>query len=253
MIISWINEKGGVGKSSLCFNSGYYLASLGYKVLLIDMDSQRANLSFFCGIKDEQKEFTMADVLIDGYEIKKTIQEINENLHIVPASADLIMIDKSIRQESMDKAIQEVVNDYDFIFVDVNPTPSRIHALVMGITDYMCIPMLGDITSLEANKGVVETYSLIKEKVNPKLKVLGLVFNKFNGRANLSQQVSNAANEMAAQLKSRVFNTKIRNNIALSENVGSHVGITEYAPSSNGAEDIIDFTNEMLEYLIEVK
>jgi chromosome partitioning protein len=249
MVISWINEKGGVGKTSLCFNVGWYLSTQGKKVLFIDMDGQRANLSFFCGIKDDEKEHTMADVLLKEFDIKKSILEVKENLHIVPGAVELTLIDKSIKQEIMTNAIQSVSKYYDFIFIDINPTPSRIHALVMGATDYIIIPMLPDVASLEANKGVIETYNLIKEKVNQNLKIMGIVFNKNNGRALLSKQVNEITKKMADKLNTNIFNTKVRNNIALSENVGSHQGITEYDSNSNGAKDIIDLTNEILEIL----
>jgi chromosome partitioning protein len=247
MIIAFLNEKGGVGKTSLCFNVGWYLAELGKKILFIDLDGQRANLSFFCNIKDREDMPCMKDVLMDGMDINETIIPVKENIDILPGNVELTEIDKTVKLTSIIEAIESINTYYDYIFVDVNPTPTRIHVLTMSVADYLVIPMLPDVATLEANKGIVETYSIVKESnINPRLKVLGIVFNKFNSRANLSQQVSDVTDQMALQLDTAVFNTKIRNNISLSENVGKHIGITEYDPKSNGAIDIVALTSEIL-------
>lgn len=247
MIIAFLNEKGGVGKTSLCFNVGWYLAELGKKILFIDLDGQRANLSFFCNIKDREDRPSMKDVLIDGMDINEIIVPVKKNIDILPGNVELTEIGKTVKLTSMIEAIDSINANYDYVFVDVNPTPTRIHVLTMAVADYLVIPMLPDVATLEANKGITETFSLVKSSnINPKLKVLGIVFNKFNSRANLSQQVSDVTDQMAKQLDTAVFNTKVRNNIALSENVGQHIGITEYDSKSNGAIDIVALTSEIL-------
>lgn len=246
MIVSWINEKGGVGKTSLCFNVGWYLAELGKKILFVDLDGQRANLSFFCNIKDREDRPCMKDVLIDGVDINTTIIPVKENIDIISGNVELTEIDKTVKVSTMKNAIASIQKQYDYIFIDINPTPTRAHVLTMGISDYLIIPMLPDVATLEANKGIIETYSLVKSNVNENLKVMGLVFNKFNARVNLSSQVMDITMQMAKQLNSSVFNTKVRNNISLSENVGQHIGITQYDPRSNGAIDIIQLSSEIL-------
>lgn len=247
MIIGWVNEKGGVGKTSLCFNVGWYLADLGKKILFIDLDGQRANLSFFCNIKDREDRPSMKDVLLDGVDINEIIIPVRKNIDIIPGNVELTEIGKSVKLSTMIEAVEAINAHYDYIFIDVNPTPTRIHVLTMAVADYIVIPMLPDVATLEANKGIIETYSLVKgSNINLKLKVLGIVFNKFNSRANLSQQVADVTDQMAKQLNTEVFNTKVRNNISLSENVGQHIGITEYDSKSNGAIDIVALTSEIL-------
>lgn len=246
MIIAWLNEKGGVGKTSLCFNVGYYLADLGKKILFIDLDGQRANLSFFCNIKDREERPCIKDVLLNDIDINTTIIPVRSNIDIIPGNVELTEIGKSVKVSAIQAAIEKIENVYDYILVDVNPTPTRIHVLTMSIADYLIIPMLPDVASLEANKGIVETYSLVKNNINSSLKVLGIVFNKTNMRCNLSTQVLEITEQMAKQLDTEVFKTKIRNNIALSENVSQHIGITEYEPKSNGSADIIQLTSEIL-------
>lgn len=247
MIIAWLNEKGGVGKTSLCFNVGWYLAELGKKILFIDLDGQRANLSFFCNIRDREDRPTMKEVLINNYNINNTIVNVRENIDIIPGNVELTEINKSVKVSTMQSALESVKKNYDYIFIDVNPTPTRIHILTMGVADYIIIPMLPDVATLEANKGVIETYNLIvEEKINTGLKIMGIVFNKYNYRASLSKQVTEITEQIANKLDTKVFNTKVRNNIALSENVAQHIGITEYDPKSNGAIDIVALTSEIL-------
>ncbi len=247
MIIAYLNEKGGVGKTSLCFNVGWYLAELGKKILFVDLDGQRANLSFFCNIKDRENRPSMKDVLMDDINVNETIIPVKKNIDIIPGNVELTEIGKSVKHTSMIEAFESISNHYDYIFIDVNPTPTRIHVLTMAVANYLVIPMLPDVATLEANKGIIETYSLVKKSnINNKLQVLGIVFNKFNSRTNLSQQVSDVTDQIAKQLDTSVFNTKVRNNIALSENVGQHIGITDYDPKSNGAIDIVALTSEIL-------
>lgn len=249
-IISYINEKGGVGKSSVCFNVAWCLAEQGKKVLLIDLDGQRANLTYIAGIKKEPETVTMYDVLTAGVNVKKSVLIVEDNLHIIPGTVDVAQLDKSnSRVEDMKKAVEVLRPFYDYIFIDVSPTPNRGHALALGAADGVIIPMLPDITSLEANMGVIESIRLTKREVNPSLKVLGIVMNKYTLRARLSTDVSKMAAKMAAALGSQVFKTKIRNGVAMSENVGQHIGVTAYAPKSNCAEDIKSLCDEIKEVI----
>ena len=246
MVISFINEKGGVGKTSLCFNVGYYIASMGKKVLFIDFDGQRANLSFFCGIKNREELLTMAEVLNDGVDIHKAITPVKPNLDIVVGNSNLTEVDKNTKLPAMLAAMKQIESDYDYILIDVNPTPSRIHVLAMAAANYLIIPMLADVATLEANRGIVETFQMVKANVNRGLKIMGIVFNQFNVRSNLSQQVMEVTEEMAKAMDTSVFQTKVRKNKALAENIAAHVGVTEYEPKSNGALDIVALTSEIL-------
>lgn len=247
-VIGWVNEKGGVGKSTLCFNTGWYLgASLDKKILYIDKDGQRANLSFFCNIKDRDDRKSMKDVLMDGYDINKAIVPVRENIDIIPGNVDLTEINKTVTVSTMQDAIDSIQNKYDYIFIDVNPTPTRIHILTMGVSDYIIIPMLPDVATLEANLGVIETYNLVvEEKINPKLKIMGIVFNKYVSRLNLTEDVTKVTEKMVEKLDTKLFNTKVRNNIALSENISQHIGITDYDSKCNGSIDIVALTSEIL-------
>lgn len=249
-VIAFINEKGGVGKSSVCFNVAWGFAEQGKKVLLIDLDGQRANLTYIAGIKKEPDTVTMYDVLTAGVSVKKAVLVVEDNLHIIPATVDVAALDRNnSRLEDMRKAVDVLRPFYDFIFVDVSPTPNRGHALALAAADGVIIPMLPDITSLEANMGVIESIRLTKKEVNPSMKVLGIVMNKYTLRARLSSDVAKMAGKMAAALSSKVFDTKIRQDVKMSENVGQHIGVTAYAPKSKCAEDIRSLCDEIKEVI----
>lgn len=247
--IAFINEKGGVGKSSICFNTAWCFAlEQGKKTLMIDLDGQRANITFFSGIDKPPGLSTMYDVLAEGLDVKKTVLVVEEDLHIIPATADVSSLDiKNAHPEDIQRAVKELAPFYDYIFIDVSPTPNRSHALALAAADFVIIPMLPDVTSLEANMGIIESVKLAKASLNPGLQVLGVVFNRHTWRPLLSRQVGAAADEMAGAMASKVFKTKIRQAVALSENIGQHTGVTSYAPKSGAAEDIRKLCQEINE------
>ena len=247
-VIAVINEKGGVGKSSICYNVAWHFAETGKKVLMADLDGQRANLTFIAGIDKPDGTPTLYDVLANGLPVKKTVLVVEDNLHIIPATNDVVALDRSnSRLEDMQAAIGELAPYYDYIFIDVSPTPNRGHALALAASTGVIIPMLPDVTSLEANMGVVESVRLTRQTVNPGLKVLGIVFNKYSPRTLLSYQVTEKAEQMAKALGSQVFETKIRQSVTLAETVGRHMGVTEYSPKSKCAEDIKQLCKEIEE------
>lgn len=246
-IIAYINEKGGVGKSSICYNVGWALAEQGRKVLMVDLDGQRANLTFIAGIEKPEGLLTIADVLTSDLDVKQTVKVVEDRLHIIPATDVVATLDKTAKVTRMEKAMDTLRPYYDYIFIDVSPTPNRGHVLALSVADGVIIPMLPDVTSLEANMGVVDSIALAQLQVNPGLKVYGVVLNKYTWRTLLSSQVTATANKMADAMDTKVFKTKIRQGVALSENVGAHQGVTAYAPRSKCAEDILSLCREIEE------
>ena len=140
--------------------------------------------------------------------------------------------------------LKEVENEYDYVFMDVNPTPGRAHAMTLAVADYAIIPMEPDVLSLSGTSGIAETIEQFKEEANHNLKVLGIVFNKFSPRTNLAKDVYLETSKIARKLNTKIFDSTIRRGISLSELPASHAGITDYDPGSPVAEDIIRFTNE---------
>lgn len=243
-IITYINEKGGIGKTSACFNVAWHMAEKK-KVLMIDLDGQRANLTFFCGIKKDDDLPTMYDVVCGNKDIKDVIVNVKENLDIVPATSNVINITSQAKITRMKKALESIKDEYYMIFIDVNPTPGWLHVLALSCADHVIIPMLPDVATLEANKGVIESIQEIKETTNPTLNVLGLLINQNTDGSNMSKGSKQIANIIADKLNTIVFETKIRRAVVLGECVGEHKGITEYKPKCDAANDIIALTKEI--------
>ena len=248
-IISLMNEKGGVGKSSLTYSCAWRLAEQNYKVLIIDMDGQMANVTYISGIQLTDDMKTMNDVLMRNLNIKDAILEIEDSpynqLFIVPATAIMADAMTTAKISKMKKALKDIRDNFDYIFLDVNPSPDWKHALTLSVLDYVGIVMLPDVLSLEANMGIIESIEEVQEEVNPKLKVLGLILNQYDGRMNLSKAVKEKAGQMANYLNTKVFDTTIRKAVVMGESAADHKGITGYAPKSDIAGDITSLVSEI--------
>lgn len=246
-VITYINEKGGIGKTSVCFNTAWELARRGRKILMIDMDGQQANLTYFCGVNKDAKLATMHNVLMQDEPITNCIVTVRENLGLIPANNMVANIPNQAKIPTMLKAVKEARELYDYIFIDVNPSPNWNHVLALAATDFCIIPMLPDVASLEGNKGIIESIEQMQAFGNNNLKVLGLLINKNNNTTNLSKTVANVANEVAKKMNTKVFRTKVRNGVAMSENVYLHIGVTEYKPKEKISQDIRDLADEIEE------
>lgn len=242
--IVFINEKGGVGKTSCCFNTAWELSKRGKKVLIIDLDGQKGNITFVSGIRVNDDMLTTYDVLQRGKKIDEVKHNLKENLDIVPASMETTNLSETAKIATFKTQLKEVENEYDYVFMDVNPTPGRSHVMTLAVADYAIIPMEPDVLSLSGTSGIAETIEQLKDEANHNLKVLGIVFNKFSPRTNLSKDVYLETSKIARKLNTKIFDSTIRRGISLSELPASHTGITDYDPGSLVAEDIIRFTNE---------
>ena len=245
-VITFINEKGGVGKSQIAFAVAWELANQGSKVLLIDLDGQRANLSFMAGIKKTDDMFTMYDVFQRNKGPEKAIMNIKENLDIIPANNYVSEISQKSTPERARNVIKGLESAYDYVFFDVPPSPDMRQFLSLLTSDYALVIMLPDIMSIEANNGIIESLDQVKE-YNKKLKVIGILFNKHESRTNMSKQVQDLTLEYAKAMGTTVFHTKVRNAVSMAESVNYHIGITDYDKKSAVAEDIRQLITELKE------
>ena len=239
-VVTYINEKGGVGKTSVCYNTAWELASQGKKILMIDVDGQKANLTFFSGVPRTDRMKTIVDVLKGGISLEDAAVPVKDNLDMTVAEIGMDAKISRFRSE-----LKTVKDRYDYVFVDVNPSPGWGHYLSLSVSDYAVVIMLPDIASLEGNSGILESISEIQETTNTKLKIAGILFNRSNDRTNLGKQVQEVAERMATSAETTIFETKIPQAVSLSECVAAHVGITEYDPGSRAAESVKDFVAEL--------
>ena len=238
MVITSIAEQGGVGKTAVCFNLSWYLASKGEKVLMLDLDAQAGNLSYFAGARDDTSP-TLHDVMLGTTKITDAMVKLDDNLYIVPANENILGIDEVMKKQglsSLKEAIEPIRKKFDYIFIDVNPTPSIIHAVTLIASDAFIIPTKPDAKAISGTSSTIDTYREVKSKYNKKLKPLGVVINNYENRTNLALAITTTLEQNCKAWNIPVCNTKIGTNVAISETGLRKIGITKYKPKSNGAK-----------------
>lgn len=253
IVLSLMNEKGGVGKSTVTYSVAWWMMKLGFKVLIVDMDGQKANISYLAGVSVDENTPTMRDVLSGVEYMQNAVKPVAEyksgSLSLIPAGFNLSYIPPSAKIAKMKDVVADVKDAYDFIFFDVNPSPDWRHALTLAVLDYIAVIMMPDVMSLEANSGIFDSILEVKGSFNPDLKVLGFLMNQYEGQTNLAKAVLEKTEEMAAYYKTEVFGTAIRKSVQMAESAVLHKGVTDYASKSPAACDVRAFVDELLQKL----
>ena len=247
-IIAITNQKGGVGKTTTSVNLSACIAKLGKKVLLIDMDPQ-GNASSGLGIDKDNLELCIYDVLINGMTMNDVIVPTAlKKLKIAPASIDLAgagveLVNLPKREHILKKALKEVKDDYDFIFIDCPPSLDLLTLNAMTAADGVLIPIQSKSYALEGVSQLINTVNLVKKSLNEKLEVEGVLLTMFDGRTNLSIQV---ADEVKKFFTTKVYKTIIPRNVRLSEAPSYGEPIIIYDPKSKGAEVYMKLAKEVI-------
>lgn len=236
-IFAFANQKGGVGKTTTAVNLGAYLAQAGRKVLVVDNDPQ-GNATTSLGVDPRSLHVSLYDVLIDGASLIEAITLTDRlGLDLAPASVDLAgaeveMAGLMARESLLRRALATVTDRYDYIFID-NP-PSLSLLTVNGLTAAdagVIIPVQCEYLALEGLSLLLDTIRQVREVLNPRLHIAGVVLTMFDARTNLSQEV---VNEVRAYFPEQVFKTIIPRNVRLSEAPSHGQTILSYAPNSAG-------------------
>ncbi len=248
-IISLANQKGGVGKTTTCVNLSAYLAVMGQKVLILDLDPQ-GNATSGLGIEKKKGIKTVYD-LIDG---ESPISEVIlptqiEGLDIIPSTVDLAAAEISLvsipnREKVLKNILENVRNSYDFIMIDCQPSLGLLTVNALTASDSVIIPMQCEFYALDGITQLMNTIRLVKFHLNPNLDVEGVVRTMKDNRSNLINQVSQ---EIIKFFKSKVFETYIPRNIRLAEAPSHGLPIVLYDPSSKGAEAYLSLAEEFLD------
>ncbi len=247
--IAVCNQKGGVGKSTTAVNIGSYLAISGKRVLLFDLDSQ-GNATTACGIDRNALEEDTYSVLIEGQPAQQaTLKTSIQGLDLIPSSVDLAGAELKLasmanRESVLANSCQTVKDQYDFIIFDCPPAIGLMTINALVAADSTIIPVQCEYLALEGLNSLMHSVSLIKQKLNPRLRIGGILLTMTDFRVNLSREV---ADDVRRFFKDMVFDTSIPRNVRLAESPSFGKPICLYDPTSTGAVAYQLLTQELLE------
>lgn len=247
-IIAIANQKGGVGKTTTSINLSSALAEKGKKVLVIDADPQGNATSGF-GIEKNELDNTIYELLLGDCSISECIIEnAIEGVSVLPSNVNLAaveveLIDTKDREYILKKEIDWVKDKYDYIIIDCPPSLSMLTINAMTTADSVLVPIQCEFYALEGLSQLIYTVNLVKERLNRRLEMEGVVFTMYDARTNLSLQV---VENVKSVLNQRIFDTVIPRNVRLAEAPSYGMPINKYDPKSAGAESYARLADELI-------
>lgn len=246
-IYVFVNQKGGVGKTTSAINIGAYLAQAGKKVLLVDFDSQ-GNMSSGVGVTKDKPtiyEFMAGQATAEEVVRKTPV----ENLDAIPASIDLSgaaieLVDQNDREFYLKKCLDTLRPVYDYILIDCPPSLGILTLNGLAAADAVLIPMQCEYFALEGITLLLQTVKKVQKSINPDLTIGGIFFTMFDSRTRLAQDV---VIQVKSYFKDKVFNTIIPRNVRLSEAPSHGLPICKYDASCQGAKSYENLAKEVIE------
>lgn len=243
------NQKGGVGKTTTTVNLAAGLAQLNQRVLLVDLDPQ-GNATMGAGINKSELKSSVYEVLLGMVEVKAAmVRSESGGFDVLPANRELAgaeveMVELDNREKRLKDGLAMINDDYDFILIDCPPALSMLTLNGLCAAHGVIIPMQCEYYALEGLSDLVNTIKKVHAKLNPDLKIIGLLRVMFDPRMTLSQQVSS---QLEQHFGDKVFKTIIPRNVRLAEAPSYGLPGVTFDPSSKGAQAYIAFGNEMVE------
>lgn len=248
-IMAIANQKGGVGKTTTTINLAAALGEKGKKVLIIDMDPQ-GNTSSGLGIDKDEMDTTVYQLMIGENTFDECVQkDVFENLDVLAANVNLAGIeietmDMEDRSYILSNIINKIKDQYDFIIIDCPPSLNSLTINAMTTADSVLVPIQCEYYALEGLSQLIYTINLVKDRLNPRLTINGVVFTMYDGRTNLSMQViENVRNN----LNQTIYNTIIPRGVRLAEAPSHGLPITQYDSRSTGAKAYLALADEIIE------
>lgn len=247
-VIAISNQKGGVGKTTTANALATGLKARGFRVLAVDLDPQ-SNLSFSMGA-DTETSATIYDVLKGELKMQYAIQK----LPAVDMIASNILLSSieleftgSQREYLLSNALRPLLPLYDYILIDTPPALGILTVNAFTASDYVIVPMLSDIFSLQGVTQLFETIDRVRSVCNPSIQVLGMLLTRHNPRTRFSREITGTVQMISEDLGVPLFTTFIRESVALREAQSMQCSMLEYAPKNNAVSDYQKLIDEMLE------
>lgn len=247
-VISIINQKGGVGKTTTAINLAASLGILEKKTLLIDFDPQ-ANASTGLNNFGIDCDYTIYDAMTGSKKMKDIIANTNiEYLDFIKSDTNLVgceveLVSISNREKQLLKLINRVKKNYDFILIDCPPSLGLLTLNALTASTDVLIPIQSEFFALEGLKSLQETIKIVKENINDKLNILGLLITMHTKRLKLSKKVEGL---LKTNFKNKLFNTKINRNVRLAEAPDDGKPAIMYDVNCSGATDYMDLALEII-------
>lgn len=247
-IVSFSNQKGGVGKTTSCVNISAQIANKGKKVLMIDMDPQ-GNATSGLGLQKSKIKNTIYDVIIGRCDISEAIIKTKfKNLSVIPANIALAGAEIELQElneelKFIELGLDSIKDNYDYIFIDCPPSLGMLTIKALSVSDGVVIPMQCEFYSLEGMSQLLNTVKKIKSLYNPELQLVGILLTMYNGRLTLTGQV---VAELKKYYADKLFKVPISRTVRISEAPGYGEPICYHDPYGKGSLEYAAVAKELM-------